>query len=80
MTGALVTGGVALVPIVMLIVALLQALKHVGQLEAKRDALESQIRSLVEELDALSAAPPSMDEQRRVLDRLTPNGPPLPEA
>lgn len=80
MTGALVTGGVALVPIVMLIVALLRALKHVGQLEAKRDALESQIRSLVEELDALSAAPPSMDEQRRVLDRLTPNGPPLPEA
>ena len=80
MIPALVTGGVALVPIVWLLVSWRRAVGRAARFEEMVHARDSQIRSLVEELDALSAAPPSMDEQRRVLDRLAPNGPPLPEA
>jgi hypothetical protein len=68
--GSLVTGGVALVPIVWLLVGWRRAVRRAAALEVTVDALRSQVASLVEEIDALALAPPDMDEQRRVLERL----------
>lgn len=70
MTGALVAGGVALVPLLFLLVGWRRAVGRAERLEERLHARDSQIRALLEEIDALRAAPPDMDEQRLVLEHL----------